>query len=169
MTRRHSHTYYGQKVKVRRVIPHPLYNSFVAHDNDIALFQVKALSSHLFFAQIMLPPINWILHPRQQLSTRVAFHEHLLPVCLPPPLKEIKPGTHCTVIGWGKKEDKNTQEFGVGSAFSASYEPAVNEVSVPVLNRDLCNEWLEMLNVTEGMICAGYQEGGKDACQGKIF
>ncbi|XP_059616149.1 uncharacterized protein LOC132261342 [Phlebotomus argentipes] len=139
MTRRHSHTYYGQKVKVRRVIPHPLYNSFVAHDNDIALFQ---------------------------LSTRVAFHEHLLPVCLPPPLKEIKPGTHCTVIGWGKKEDKNTQEFSAGSSFSASYEPAVNEVSVPVLNRDLCNEWLEMLNVTEGMICAGYQEGGKDACQG---
>uniref|UniRef100_A0A1B0D2D8 Uncharacterized protein n=1 Tax=Phlebotomus papatasi TaxID=29031 RepID=A0A1B0D2D8_PHLPP len=135
MTRRHSHTYYGQKVKVRRVIPHPLYNSFVAHDNDIALFQ---------------------------LSTRVAFHEYLLPVCLPPPLKEIKPGTHCTVIGWGKKEDKNTQEFGIGSAFSASYEPAVNEVSVPVLNRDLCNEWLEMLNVTEGMIC---DSGGPLLCR----
>ncbi|GAB0096205.1 atrial natriuretic peptide-converting enzyme isoform X1 [Sergentomyia squamirostris] len=139
MTRRHSHTYYGQKVKVRRVIPHPHYNSYVAHDNDIALFQ---------------------------LSTRVAFHEHLLPVCLPPPLKEIKPGTHCTVIGWGKREDKNSQDFGAGSSFSASYEPAVNEVSVPVLNRDLCNEWLEMLNVTEGMICAGFEEGGKDACQG---
>lgn len=41
ITRRRSHAYYGQKVKVRRVVPHPLYNIGVAHDNDIALFQVS--------------------------------------------------------------------------------------------------------------------------------
>lgn len=27
-------------MKVRKVIPHPLYNLGVAHDNDVALFQV---------------------------------------------------------------------------------------------------------------------------------
>jgi hypothetical protein len=42
MTRRHSHAHYGQKIKVKRVIPHPQYNDFVAHDNDIALFQVSS-------------------------------------------------------------------------------------------------------------------------------
>lgn len=42
---------------------------------------------------------------------------------------------------------------------SASYEPTVNEVKVPILHRDLCNEWLVQLNVTDGMICAGYSEG----------
>ncbi|XP_047520169.1 atrial natriuretic peptide-converting enzyme [Pieris napi] len=131
ITRRRSHAYYGQKVKVRRVVPHPLYNVGVAHDNDIALFQ---------------------------LAVRVRYHEHLSPVCLPPARRALLPGTLCTVIGWGKRTDKDMSE----------YEPAVNEVEVPVLNRDLCNQWLEHrdLNVTEGMICAGYPEGGKDACQG---
>lgn len=49
----------------------------------------------------------------------------------------------------------------------ADYEPTVNEVTVPVLDRDLCNTWLRQkdVNITEGMICAGYEEGGKDACQ----
>ena len=37
-----------------------------------------------------------------------------------------------------------------------AYETAINEVVVPVLNRDTCNEWLDTLNVTDGMICAGY-------------
>lgn len=40
ITRRHAHTYLGQKLKVKRVVPHPNYNLGVAHDNDVALFQV---------------------------------------------------------------------------------------------------------------------------------
>ncbi|KAK6618238.1 hypothetical protein RUM44_002689 [Polyplax serrata] len=131
ITRRHSHNYYGQKVKVKRVISHPLYNVGVNHDNDVALFQLKN-------------PVN--------------FNEHLLPVCLPPPGRELVPGMNCTVIGWGKSKDHERSE----------YEPAINEVEVPVINRQLCNEWMiyRDLNVTDGMICAGLAEGGKDACQG---
>ncbi|XP_034945531.1 atrial natriuretic peptide-converting enzyme-like isoform X2 [Chelonus insularis] len=131
ITRRHSHSYFGEKLKVKRVIPHPSYNLGVVHDNDVALFQLKE---------------------------RVNFHEHLRPVCLPKASMELAPGTICTVIGWGKKEDTD----------ASKYEPAVNEVEVPVLKRELCNAWLEHkeLNVTDGMICAGYPEGKKDACQG---
>lgn len=44
----------------------------------------------------------------QKLATRIAFHEHLLPVCLPPPnMKQLKPDVMCTVIGWGKRRDKD--------------------------------------------------------------
>lgn len=42
-----------------------------------------------------------------QLESRVTFHEHLLPVCLPPPNYELAPGTVCTVIGWGKRADRD--------------------------------------------------------------
>jgi len=41
ITRRLSHTYLGQKMKVKQVIPHPNYNLGIAHDNDVALFQVN--------------------------------------------------------------------------------------------------------------------------------
>lgn len=44
ITRRQSHSYYGEKVKIQRVVPHPAYNSEITHDNDIALFQVLGLS-----------------------------------------------------------------------------------------------------------------------------
>lgn len=55
-----------------------------------------------------------------QLATRVAFHDHLLPVCLPPTdMKELAAGTRCTVIGWGKKEDKN-REFILAGIFISS-------------------------------------------------
>ncbi|XP_034183521.1 uncharacterized protein LOC117605855 [Osmia lignaria lignaria] len=128
ITRRHSHTYLGQKLKVKTVVPHPNYNLGVAQDNDVALFQ---------------------------LEKRVQFHEHLRPVCLPSANMHLTPGTICTVIGWGKKNDTD----------SSQYEPSVNEVRVPVLNREICNSWLAV-NVTDGMICAGYADGGKDACQG---
>ncbi|XP_076228713.1 uncharacterized protein LOC116431886 isoform X2 [Nomia melanderi] len=131
ITRRHSHTYFGQKLKVKRVVPHPNYNMGIANDNDVALFQ---------------------------LEKPVQFHDDLRPVCLPSADTHLVPGTLCTVIGWGKKNDTDASE----------YEPAVNEVQVPVLNREICNSWFASResNVTDGMICAGYPDGGKDACQG---
>lgn len=41
ITRRHAHSYFGQRMKVKRVVPHPMYNQGIAHDNDVALFQVS--------------------------------------------------------------------------------------------------------------------------------
>ncbi|EDW02212.1 uncharacterized protein LOC6559850 [Drosophila grimshawi] len=131
VTRRNSFTYSGQKVKVKTVIPHAQYNTAIAHDNDIALFQ---------------------------LAQRVAFHEHLLPVCLPPPsIKSLRAEQLCTVIGWGKRENKDPR---------TPYEFIVNEVQVPIITRSQCDQWLENLTISEGMVCAGFDDGGKDACQG---
>ncbi|XP_025409654.1 atrial natriuretic peptide-converting enzyme isoform X2 [Sipha flava] len=132
MTRRHSHSFFGRKVKVEKIIRHEMYNNGpVQHDHDIALFK---------------------------LSEKLTFHEFLLPVCLPTPNMVLKTNISCTVIGWGRRNGLE----------GADYEPTVNEVQVPVLDRDLCNAWLKQkdVNITKGMICAGYEQGGKDACQG---
>lgn len=60
ITRRHSHAFYGQKMKVKRVVPHPMYNLGIAHDNDVALFQVSVITinQHEFLFQPYPPPIR---------------------------------------------------------------------------------------------------------------
>lgn len=54
---------------------------------------------------------------------------------------------------------------------AVDYEPVINEVDVPVVGKDTCNDWLQEnnVNVTDTMICAGLPEGGRDACQVKIY
>ena len=47
----------------------------------------------------------------------------------------------------------------------------VQHVLVPVINRHVCNELYDKisdkvkLEITDDMMCAGLEEGGKDACQ----
>ena len=115
-----------------------------------------------------------------QLEKKVKFHDHLVPVCLPSKDYVLEPGTNCTVIGWGKREnnskscessawggDDATTEFCLSPFLVSQYEPAALEAVVPILPNDICNNWLldQKLSITEGMMCAGYEVGGTDACQ----
>ena len=42
---------------------------------------------------------------------------------------------------------------------------ALQKVTVPIVSREECNT-LYSGRITDGMICAGFDEGGKDSCQG---
>jgi len=76
-------------------------------------------------------------------------------VCLPDNKHPVQPGT-CTVTGWGHTiyGDVNSQTN------------KLNEVEVDVISRAECNlkkNWDGHVNPRN--ICAGKEEGGKDACQ----
>lgn len=77
-------------------------------------------------------------------------------------------------IGYiGQDEDVPEGELlrvsGFGVTFVSSDDPnALRAVSVPKVDRERCHEKLQPgpLNVTYNMICAGFYEGGRDACSG---
>lgn len=63
-----------------------------------------------------------------------------------------RPGEEATIIGWGK-----TSEGGFSS-------PTLREVNIPIVSNAICKDAYSTL--TDNMICAGTNEGGKDSCQG---
>lgn len=58
------------------------------------------------------------------------------------------------VSGWGYLQASSNQE---------SYN--LMQVQVPIVSNSQCNTWYGG-GITSRMICAGYQNGGKDSCQG---
>ncbi|XP_030746178.1 atrial natriuretic peptide-converting enzyme-like [Sitophilus oryzae] len=162
ITRRYAHAFYGQKMKVKRVVPHPMYNLGIAHDNDVALFQATNITP--------VAICNRSGHANEELRTKItALRFSFAPAVhrrgTEKPNDEL--GTKIAILRFSYAPAgggaSSTRQWA-----ASEYEPEINEVEVPVLSRELCNSWLEHrdLNVTDGMICAGYKEGGKDACQG---
>lgn len=68
----------------------------------------------------------------------------------------MKEGVPCVTTGWGV-----TEEFDVDSVAEK-----LQEVVVRVIGNEKCMSYPEHGMVTDKMICAGYKDGGKDACSG---
>lgn len=68
------------------------------------------------------------------------------------------PGVAATVIGWGDMRVNGTPQ---------TYADALQQVTVPIVSTTTCNAPDSYGGaITENMMCAGLDEGGKDACQG---
>jgi len=82
------------------------------------------------------------------------------PICLPSPGEtelNIKPGSVVTVAGWGA-----TMEGGLTA-------DRLQEVDIHVTNMTTCRQVYNSkanLELGSGIMCAGFDMGGKDACQG---
>jgi secreted trypsin-like serine protease len=70
----------------------------------------------------------------------------------------LQPGELATVMGWG-----SIAEY----AYSDTYPDALRQTTVPLISNVQCNETQSYQgNIEETMLCAGFTQGGTDACLG---
>ncbi|XP_061828448.1 mannan-binding lectin serine protease 1 [Nerophis lumbriciformis] len=100
-----------------------------------------------------------------RLSTRVELNAAARPVCLPPPqLQDSDPAPLTNsvgvVAGWGVS-DPSSDATGATSDL-------LQYVKLPVVSEDECRASYASrgYNVSDGMFCAGFYEGGRDTCLG---
>ncbi|NWV23791.1 GRAA protein, partial [Origma solitaria] len=130
-----AHSYRGkekeqQTFKIAKYIPYPCYDPSTK-ENDIMLLQLRG---------------------------RAKLNKAVQPIALPTKDDDPKPGTICTVAGWG-----------ITNSHPRTYPAALMEVNITVIRRETCNSKKHYNGrpvITQNMICAGAENGGKDSCNG---
>ncbi|XP_043829201.1 LOW QUALITY PROTEIN: plasma kallikrein [Dromiciops gliroides] len=107
-----------------------------------------------------------IIHPQYEISeTRhdIALIKLEVPmnftglqksICLPLKEDSNMPYTNCWVTGWGFNQE------------NGEIQNTLQKARIPLIPIEECREKYIKYKVTDQMICAGYKEGGKDACKG---
>uniref|UniRef100_A0A8C8DR23 Peptidase S1 domain-containing protein n=1 Tax=Oryzias sinensis TaxID=183150 RepID=A0A8C8DR23_9TELE len=89
-----------------------------------------------------------------KLSAPVEFNSYIQPVCLASKDSAFHDGTSSWVTGFGD------------NGFGSSPE-ILQEVNVPIVGPNRCRCYYKDGNeITDNMLCAGLENGGKDSCQG---
>lgn len=122
------------------------------------------IGSSKYYEGGKLVPINKIVqHPRYdqrsvdydysliRLSASLKFDEKKRAIQLPKQNESITDNTRCTVTGWGFTQNSSEVRY------------TLRQVTVPIVNQAECNEKYDSYGgVTDHMICAGFENGGKD-------
>ncbi|XP_016279616.1 tryptase-2-like isoform X1 [Monodelphis domestica] len=99
-----------------------------------------------------------------KLQSPIFFMRSILPICLPSSINEFKNLTNCWVTGWGKI--KENQVLGKPWYLKAA--------KLPIIDQETCDKYyhvgttlpLFIARIYDDMLCAGFEDGSKDACQG---
>ncbi|KAM4047238.1 enteropeptidase [Anomaloglossus baeobatrachus] len=88
------------------------------------------------------------------LELQVNYTDYIQPVCLPESEDVFPPAMICTIAGWGRTESQGP------------VPNILQEAKVPLISNGKCQQQMPEYNISNSMICAGYDEGGIDTCQG---
>lgn len=94
-----------------------------------------------------------------RLSQDIQWSELAWPVCTPTRDVGNFSGHDAVVIGWGKLTEK-----------SEDFSNDLQKVKLTIIDNKLCQNWFRQagrdMPIDERIICAGFKNGGKDACHG---
>ncbi|KAJ7326752.1 hypothetical protein JRQ81_016511 [Phrynocephalus forsythii] len=76
------------------------------------------------------------------------------PLCLPTEEGINTKYTECWVTGWGYTKERG------------QVEDTLQKVKIPLISNTECQSRYQDYRITDKMLCAGYAEGGMDACKG---
>lgn len=90
-----------------------------------------------------------------ELDRNITFSDTVQSVALPNESQQLNDNATCFVSGWGA-----VRSIGIPTI-------RLRGVEVPVVNQQKCTDaYTNFIKVTPRMLCAGFDKGGKDACQG---
>ncbi|KAL3276634.1 hypothetical protein HHI36_012006 [Cryptolaemus montrouzieri] len=119
------------------------------HDKKGKVFYLKAIHQHPQFNELYDFDISLL-----ELEQTLVFGSTIQPIPLWNQNETIPIGSMATVTGWGTTESH-------GTAFS----PQLRKVDIPILSDEKCKSAYGD-EITVNMFCAGFLEGGGDACHG---
>ncbi|XP_041475891.1 uncharacterized protein LOC121424322 isoform X2 [Lytechinus variegatus] len=91
-----------------------------------------------------------------RLAEPVTFSDYVRPACLAESSDELNAYRRCLIAGWGIIQEGTDP-----------LSPSLRKAVVNLLDREWCDsEFSYNGTLTEATICAGYEEGGIDTCQG---
>ncbi|GJQ68892.1 hypothetical protein Trydic_g19306 [Trypoxylus dichotomus] len=117
---------------------------------DGEIFSVKSAKAHPNFSFSTVDYDIGLL----QLDNKLRFSPQIQPIHLPKGNQPVQPGTKAVVTGWGA-----LYEYGEDAL-------QLQAVDVTVMTMEKCRSAYSEKQITERMLCAGDEGGGKDACQG---
>jgi len=132
---------YEQKVKVEQVIIHPGYNENDISYNDIALLK---------------------------LETPLEFNNGIQPICLPKASQAWGADDTFLLSGWGSLLGSDYDKHGLPVESEVNkYPEQLQQVLVPYYDHEKCAKLIYYRkSIHDKVICAGFEEGGRDACGG---
>lgn len=94
-----------------------------------------------------------------KLKHEIRWNELAWPVCFPNKEAGNFSGHDAIVIGWGKLNEK-----------SEDFSNELQKVKLTIIDNKVCQNWFRQagrdMPIDDRVICAGFKNGGKDACHG---
>uniref|UniRef100_A0A8B9GCS9 Coagulation factor XI n=1 Tax=Amazona collaria TaxID=241587 RepID=A0A8B9GCS9_9PSIT len=88
-----------------------------------------------------------------KLDKPMNFTDLQLPICLPSKEDANILYTDCWVIGWGYRKEKGR------------VQDILQKATVPLMSKEECQARYRKHRIGDKVVCAGYDEGGRDACK----